>query len=154
MTDKEYCIQETNKHREQVADLIANVFTELTMRIMQHDRSKLEPPELDIFAEYTPKLKNTTYGSDEYKTFLQEMKPALDHHYAENRHHPEHFKGGIQEMNLIDLMEMLCDWKAATMRHADGDILRSIELNKKRFGYSEELAQIFRNTIQCLENIV
>ena len=31
-----------------------------------------------------------TYGSDEYKACLTEMKPALDHHYAANRHHPEH----------------------------------------------------------------
>lgn len=54
-------------------------------------------------------------------------------------------------MNLVDIIEMLCDWKAATLRHADGDIYKSIEINQKRFGYSDELKSIFINTIKCIE---
>jgi len=49
-------------------------------------------------------------------------------------------------MDLLDLVEMLCDWKAATERHKDGDLLRSIEQNQKRFLYSDELKQILINT--------
>jgi hypothetical protein len=40
------------------------------------------------------------------------------------------------------------DWKAATLRHADGDILKSIEINQKRFGYSDDLKEIFKNTVK------
>jgi hypothetical protein len=36
------------------------------------------------------------------------------------------------------------------MRHNDGDILRSVEINQKRFGYSDEMKQIFVNTIKEL----
>jgi hypothetical protein len=79
------------------------------------------------------------------------MKPALDHHYAMNSHHPEHFATGIQGMSLLDVLEMLCDWKAATLRHNDGDIRRSIELNQKRFGYSDELKAILLNTLAVVE---
>ena len=61
---------------------------------------------------------------------------------------PEHYKNGIRDMSLCDLIEMLCNWEAAIMRHADGDIMRSIEINQKRFGYSDELKQIFVNTIE------
>jgi len=50
-------------------------------------------------------------------------------------------------MNLIDLCEMISDWKGATLRHNDGDILKSIELNQKRFSYSDELKQILINTV-------
>ena len=53
-------------------------------------------------------------------------------------------------MNLIDLIEMLCDWKAATLRHEDGDIIKSIEINSKRFDYGGLLKQIFLNTINDL----
>ena len=53
-------------------------------------------------------------------------------------------------MNLVDLIEMICDWKAASERHADGDIYKSIEINQKRFGYSDELKQILKNTIEIL----
>jgi hypothetical protein len=49
-------------------------------------------------------------------------------------------------MDLYDIIEMFLDWKAATERHADGDILKSIEINKGRFKMSEQLYEIFLNT--------
>ena len=120
-------------------------------RVQKHDLSKLEDPELSTFMEYTDKLKTVTYGSQEYIQFLEEMQPALKHHYQNNRHHPEHHKNGIAGMNLIDLIEMFCDWYAATKRHDDGDIHKSIEHNKKRFGMSDQLASIFTNTVSILD---
>jgi hypothetical protein len=63
-----------------------------------------------------------------------------------NRHHPEHFENGIRGMNLIDLIEMFCDWYAATQRHNDGDIIMSIEINQKRFEYSDDIKAILKNT--------
>jgi len=141
---------ETLAHIKQVASFINKIVLNLNIRAFDHDQSKLESPEREIFDEYTPKLKDTTYGSDKYNGYLKEMKVALDHHYKQNRHHPEHHENGVKDMNLIDLIEMLCDWKAATMRHADGDIMKSIEHNQKRFGYSNELASIFKNTIRDL----
>jgi hypothetical protein len=45
-------------------------------------------------------------------------------------------------MSLICLMEMLCDWIAATKRTKNSNILKSIEENQKRFGYSDELKDI------------
>lgn len=101
--------------------------------------------------EFTPKLKGSDYGSEEYKGFLREMKPALDHHYANNRHHPEHFEHGVGGMNLIDVLEMLLDWKAATLRHGTGDIEASPAINKKRFGISDQLASILLNTVRDLD---
>jgi len=120
----------------------------LSDRGTDHDRSKLQSPEKEIFDEWTPKLKGTTYGSPEYAEMLKKIKPATDHHYSVNSHHPEHFEDGIRGMSLLDIIEMLVDWKAATLRHADGDIMKSIEINQGRFGYSDELKQIFINTIK------
>ena len=54
-------------------------------------------------------------------------------------------------MNLIDLLEMICDWKASSERHADGDIFKSIEINQKRFGYSDDLKNILMNTATFLK---
>ena len=138
---------ETYKHKQNVSRYISFILHDLVIRSVYHDDSKLVNPEVDIFTEYTPKLANSTYGSDEYNQFLKEMKVALDSHYANNSHHPEHYDNGIKGMNLVDLIEMLCDWKAATMRHNDGDIMKSIELNQSRFGYSDELKQILINTV-------
>lgn len=147
LTEREKAMNaETWEHISCVQHLLHHVITALQYRALSHDQSKLRPPEVSIFAEYTPKLRGTTYGSEEYKRFLAEMKPALDHHYANNSHHPEHFENGINGMTLLDLIEMLADWKAATMRHADGDLRRSFEINRERFGIGEQLYSILRNT--------
>jgi hypothetical protein len=57
----------------------------------------------------------------------------------------------LEQMTLVDLMEMLCDWKAATLRHADGDIMKSVNQNQERFGYSDELRMILANTARWLD---
>ena len=145
---------ETRKHIQQVQELLVKVMHELTLRAQNHDKSKLESPEKGVFEEYTPKLKGTTYGSDEYNIFLKEMKPALDKHYKKNRHHPEHHERGIDGMDLIDLIEMFCDWKAATLRHADGNLKKSIEHNQNRFGIDNQLKKILKNTMKYVEKPV
>lgn len=148
---KAECIVETQKHIENVRKYIRLVTDKLTTRGVEHDRLKLESPEVEIFAEYTPKLAKSTYGSEEYNNFLKEMNVALEHRYANYRHHPEHFSKGVNDMNLIDIVEMLCDWKAATLRHNDGNLLKSIEVNAKRFGYDDQLKQIFINTAKMFD---
>ena len=57
---------------------------------------------------------------------------------------------GMGGMNLIDLLEMLADWKAASERPADGDIKRSLEINEKRFNIPKPLMQILWNTVRDL----
>lgn len=138
--------RETLEHSQRVGELMVQVVHELLDRSTCHDRSKTLPPEVEVFDEYTPKLKHSTYGSDEYRSFLAGMGAGLDHHYAANRHHPEHFPDGVNDMTLADLVEMLADWKAATERHDDGSLSRSLEIQQKRFGLSDQLVGILWNT--------
>jgi len=148
-----WAIKETKKHIENVRKLLQWVVSDLENRGKVHDQSKLQDPEVEGFLSTTNTLKGLTYGSEEYKEALSAMKPFLDHHYEHNSHHPEHHEKGVDDMNLLQIIEMLCDWKAATLRHADGDILRSIEINAKRFNMSPQLTQIFKNTVPFLEEI-
>lgn len=138
---------ETLKHIKQVTDLMYSMIYVIAKRLTSHDASKLQEPEKSMYDTFTPLLRLTTYGSEEYKATLTEMGPALDHHYQVNSHHPEHYQNGINGMSLIDLVEMLADWKASTMRHADGDILKSLEINKASFGMSDQLFEILKNTV-------
>ena len=147
------CQVETIKHIDKVRHYIRIITDRLTTRGVMHDKTKLESPEIELFTEFTPKLAETQYGSEEYKTFLAELKPALDHHYANSRHHPEHFNKGILDMNLIDIVEMLCDWKAASERQQGGNLLKSIEQNAQRFGYDDQIKQIFINTAKLLDEM-
>lgn len=145
------CQLETIKHIETVRKYLRVLTDMLTTRGVKHDASKLESPELEIFTEATPKLAGLTYGSEEYEESLKEIKPALDHHYAANRYHPEHFPDGIDDMTLIDIIELLCDWKASSLRQHDGNLLKSIELNAQRFGFSKQLKKIFINTAKLID---
>ena len=145
------CQVETQKHIESVRKYIRFMIDKLDNRGVKHDASKLESPEVELFADVTPKLAETTYGSDEYNGFLEKLKPALDHHYASNRHHPEHFVNGINDMTLIDILEMFCDWKASTLRQNDGNLLKSIESNAERFHMDGQLKQILINTARMID---
>jgi hypothetical protein len=137
---------ETEAHIKRVCDLLTDCLDNIARRQDAHDASKLETPEKELFDRVTGRLKGLTYGSEEYKQSLAELKPALDHHYANNSHHPEHYPDGIDGMSLLDLLEMLCDWKAAGERHADGSMERSLRVNKDRFKVSDQLQNILENT--------
>ncbi len=142
---------ETLAHIQQVQHCLNIVVRQLLERGELHDRTKLEPPEVVAFTEHTPHLAALTFGSPEYYAQLKQFQPALDHHYANNRHHPQHFKNGIDDMNLVDLIEMFCDWNASSKRHNDGNLHKSIEINAGRFGINPQLARILENSVGLFE---
>lgn len=141
---------DTLAHIERVQFLLEEVGHLLRRRGEVHNASKLVDPEKAAFDEMTPRLKGSTYGSDEYKGFLTAMKPALDHHYAHNRHHPEHHASGIKDMTLLDVLEMLADWKAASERYVNGDLTTSLHIYKVRFNISDEMMGFLERTAQEL----
>lgn len=141
---------DTWEHIAEVQRRLDVIVRELQQRAYAHDGSKLLAPEREIFDRFTPWLGKQTYGSPEYEATRRQMGAALDHHYAHNDHHPEYHANGIADMDLMQVTEMLADWKAASMRHADGDLARSIEHNARRFGYGEEMARLLTNTARNL----
>lgn len=141
---------DTQEHINKVRENIGKVQDNLLERALYHDESKLLSPEKEVFDRVTPRLKELTYGSDEYKEQLADMKVALDHHYAANSHHPEHYENGVNGMSLLDVLEMLADWKAATERHTDGNLSKSMDINKERFDISDQLYEILLNTAKEL----
>lgn len=143
---------ETLEHIENVQRKIFKVVADLMERAFSHDKSKLEEPEKPIYDLHTPSLRTLEYNSKEYKDVLVKMKVGIDHHYSVSRHHPQYFADGINGMNLVDLLEMVCDWKAAGERHVDKpiNILKSIEINAERFHMDDQLKQILLNTATYL----
>ena len=140
-------LQEVLEHKERVLRELEKFTFILGYRGLVHDDSKLLEPEKSMFDEYTPKLKEHDFGSEEYKVALKDMGEALKHHYENNRHHPEHFEFGIDDMNLYDVVEMFCDWVVASRTRGnklDFDYLQS------RFGMTDQLRSIFENTVKTL----
>ncbi len=143
---------ETMRHILTLRTLMAAVSAYLVEKSFEHDLSKLDDPELELFTKFTPLLKTMEYNSAEYKDCMQQLKPALNNHYANNSHHPEHYNDGIEGMNLFDLIEMLCDWKASSLRSKGGNLYKSLEINEDRFNIPTPLVKILYNTLPIIES--
>lgn len=151
MDNKYDSAPETLEHIERVSFYMRDMIFNLQHRMVNHDQSKLKSPEKEYFDEYTPRLATLTFGTPEYTQNIQDLKPALEHHYANNDHHPQfHGEEGINGMNLLSLVEMLADWKAAGERGKNGNIYKSIDINAERFGISKQLKKILVNTAKYL----
>lgn len=141
---------DTVAHILRVRKLLTEARAILERRGLDHDLSKLEEPEKSAFDRLKAlSLSGMAYGSDEYCACLRAEKPAIQHHYARNSHHPEYYAAGVDGMSLFDVLEMLLDWKAATERMKDGgDIRASLTINRDRFKLSPQLENILANTIR------
>lgn len=141
---------DTIAHINRVQDLLNLAAEKLQHRGRVHDASKLEEPEKSAFDRLKAlSLSGMAYGSEEYRACLRAEKPAIQHHYKHNSHHPEFYENGVEGMSLFDVLEMLLDWKAATERMKDGgDIRASLVHNTERFKLSPQLASILKNTIE------
>ena len=138
---------ETLKHVNEVRANIWRMIQALDKRAAVHDASKFEEPERSVFAANTLKLAKTEYGTPAYDELLKDVQPAILHHYSKNTHHPEHWPNGVNGMDLLDVVEMLADWAAAVKRNKNGNVHRSIQVNRERFGLSDQLVSILENTV-------
>lgn len=141
---------DTLEHIEHVRTYLDQITQDLELRADHHDASKLKEPEKSTFDRVTQRLAAIEYGTPEYQECLADMGPALQHHYEHNDHHPEHHEHGVRDMDLMQLTEMLADWKAATLRHKDGDLRRSIHDNAARFGYGPDIERLLTLTADRL----
>jgi hypothetical protein len=118
----------------------------LVLRGEDHDSSKFSDEEFPAHVAAMETFDDYKYDPN------QAAKPpcaAAVHHHKCNRHHPEHFADGIEGMNLIDILEMLADWKSATLNNPNnlGDIISSIEIATKKYNLSPQLVKILANTV-------
>ena len=146
MLSSEY-VTDIIAHKQTVAEFLRIANNELFERAIYHDDSKFSPEEIEVYEEVTPILKELEYGGPDYKDAI---KLLGQHHYENNRHHPEHFSNGLAGMNLIDVLEMVCDWVAAAQRQKGGNIFVSLPVNKARFGVGDQLNDLIKNTVNFL----
>ena len=137
----------TQDHIVRVGELIGEVTKDLNYRAIYHDQSKFDPIEsgpLQEMQDLIDKEGQAPFGSDEYRRRTALLGPMLEHHYANNRHHPEHFLNGIAGMTLVDLVEMVCDWKAASERGNDPAL--NLTYLAQKYDIGPMLLSILQNT--------
>jgi hypothetical protein len=134
-------------HKQRVAGHMQTIANDLFRRATIHDNSKFSPEEFEAYEAAFPELQHYAYGTEEFKAALSKIKPAIQHHYASNDHHPEHFESGIEAMTLVQLIEMLCDWLAVSER-SQTSFLTGLEMNQERFHIDDQLAKVLKNTVE------
>lgn len=139
---------ETLIHSQRVGEFLIQFAKQVLDRSWCHDRSKTVEPELDFVNRWQPRFANVPYGSEAWDQ-LRRAQMAEDGqrlHFEANRHHPEHHRNGVDDMTLVDLVELLCDWKAASERSGAGNLPISLAVNTGRYSLSMQLLQILVNT--------
>ena len=136
-----------HNHVMSVQKSLNSFASDLMERGRIHDISKFSEPELSGFAENVDNVSDIVYGSESHTKKLVEMKTIIDIHHVNNRHHPEHWDAGVNEMTLLDILEMISDWKSASARYKDGDLLKSVDINCEKYKVDGQLKQIILNTI-------
>lgn len=137
-------------HINRVQRHMTAAIAQLTWRMVHHDQSKLSEEELALVVG-KPTFDKYAYMSPEERAAMDSARQAITHHYQHNNHHPEHYTGGVIGMSLISLLEMICDWKAASEMSEGGSFRQSLELNTERFSLSPDLVQIIENTARELD---
>ena len=87
------------------------------------------------------------YGTKEYYDKMNRWKKFFIHHYAQNRHHPDHYSNGIDDMNLIDVAEFLADIVSyyEVLQAHDGE--KVLNDQEKRFQINGQLRNVLSNTL-------
>ncbi|MFA5132907.1 MAG: DUF5662 family protein [Candidatus Paceibacterota bacterium] len=143
-------LTDTLLHIGEVQENLEIFIGELRQRGLAHDRTKLQELEFDAFVSTRPKFKKANYGSPEYQECVDAIKPAIDHHYQLNRHHTAFHQEGINEMNLIDILEMVADWRAAARRSPTQTFEQSLDYAFNKYKIDEQLKGIILHTLKDL----
>ena len=141
---------DTIQHVSEVKENLEDILSDLRKRAEAHDRSKFADPEFSTFVSTRPEFKKANYGTPEYEAVCVKAKVGVDHHYAENRHHVGFHENGVDDMNLMDLLEMLADWKAASRRSPDLTFEDSLPRAFKKYEMDETIQRLMTNTIRYL----
>lgn len=143
--------EDTLKHKNLVEKNMEKIISMLEKRAAEHDDSKLKNPEKACYDKYIPELQKVKYGTKEYDSIKKKMeKEGLKHHFEENPHHPEHYENGVAGMDIIDLMEMFCDWYSASQR-SDTSFKEGVKRNISTYKITGPLADILENSASILD---
>lgn len=119
----------------------------LATRGANHDSSKLKEPEYSGWLAMD-KEPRYPYGSRKYYDKMFRYKEVLEHHYSINSHHPEHFEDPSNQMDLIDLIEMLCDWFSYSNDISWLEGYNTINSQCARFKLNDTIKHLLLNTFR------
>jgi hypothetical protein len=132
-----------NRHIELVRERLINLAHQLEERAQLHDLSKFQEDEFGGFVEINQVARQFPYGSAEYMESIKNNN-AVALHYSRNSHHPEYHAGGVSDMGLLDLIEMVADWGAASEAYGQTSFEDALKKQTERFKLTPEQVHFIR----------
>ena len=156
-------LKDTKEHKKCVERLMLSLLTDLInniddfnivkyyRRAMDHDNSKLNDTlEFNNYVLLNKEMEGVNYGTNKYKEIVKKYSIATELHYKNNSHHPEHYSLGVNQMDTLDLIEMICDWCSVLTLKKIEDWESGFIINKKRFNIYDELYTKIYNTARYI----
>lgn len=143
-------LRDTDEHIAKVQKHMGKAIAKLQAQATVHDLTKYSEDERDIYAVVVPEFSKYEYGTPEHDAVGDKLGPAWEHHKSKNPHHPGYHENGVDGMDLLYFVEMLCDWKAASERDPDQVFAESLEMNLEKYGITGTAANLMRNTAKRL----
>lgn len=141
-----YCSKLSNFLFEKNQDELA---LKLMTRGFSHDISKLNNDEfygMAMFADDTKSLK------DPKEKVSDEKEIYVNLHRDRNRHHPEYWDDA-DDMKLIDILELCCDWCARSEQFGT-DVIEFLETRQDtQFNFSPEIYGEIKKYLILLTNL-
>ena len=151
---EKYYVQDTINHRLLVQNEINKVIFELQERLINHDTDKiLNDVIYDCYAPIVAELRTVEYDTPKYHELIDKMDIGWEEH-MKNRHHwveEKYNKEKLEELTIMDLAEIVCDWIGAMKRNISDDeqIMSGVKHNIKRYGL-ENWGSLIIQTASCL----
>ncbi len=135
------------QHISMVQTLLRKVASRLLERADLHDLSKLTEDELGGMV----RISQNKFGSPEYVDALS--TPVVKLHWSRNSHHPEHYTRGFRDMHTLDVIEMVCDWKATNILHGHLDWGKSVDIMAERLHLSVQEFYFVKTIAQLVKDV-
>lgn len=133
-----------------VQSLVRRISYRLMSRADVHDLSKFSPDELGGMIAIDRIADEKGLNSPEYMAALS--GPAIQLHHSRHSHHPEYHQNGIRSMSLLDLIEMVCDWKAANQLRGHPEWNESVNMMTERLNLPGEYLLLIQLIARELED--
>lgn len=146
MTDYEKMFRDTIIHKQYVmrsAEKLCQYLLQekafehakmLMERAKVHDNSKMS--SLDEMHALSRIINDKTTLKDPNRQLGPIQKDAIELHWKNNTHHPEHFASPI-DMSKLDIMEMCCDWHARSTQYHTDFLMFVKTQQEKRFHFPD-----------------
>lgn len=141
------------RHRDLLRKNMGDIAHILEDRALLHDLSKLQEDEIDGFIRINKAAREHPYGSEEYQRSADSEKQpggCIHAHFSRNSHHPEYHEHD-QCMGFLDIIEMVCDWKAAADGYGTMTLRESLPIHEKRFNFHEGQWWLIQQVVDFLE---